>query len=210
MPNKEPNKESNQKSMQFHLSKYVVLLMLSCVISTAQASTIRLNTIDETAKAAELIFEGVVLASESRWNNAKTDIITVITFRVDDVIKGDYAQPTLSLRFAGGQVDNDRVQYQAVVYPQLGEAGIYFVESINRNLINPLVGWSQGHFMLDADNAVMSNQHRAVMSLETVAPAAQTQISQGAASGVVLGKAGETGMSKQKFKQAINAMLASN
>ncbi|MCG8414596.1 MAG: hypothetical protein MI746_10305, partial [Pseudomonadales bacterium] len=35
--------------------------------------------------------------------------------------------------------------------PKVDEEGVYFVESTSRDLINPLLGWSQGHFLIVDD-----------------------------------------------------------
>jgi len=44
------------------------------------------------------------------------------------------------------------VQVSGLRIPEDGEQGIYFVESVSRDLINPLIGWSQGHFVIVDDN----------------------------------------------------------
>ena len=38
--------------------------------------------------------------------------------------------------------------------PEMSEQGVYFVESMSRDLINPLIGWSQGHFIIHDDRGI--------------------------------------------------------
>ena len=65
-----------------------------------------------------------------------------------DVIKGSNQIDTLELKFAGGTLNGETVRINGLSIPQPGEQGIYFVESTSNKLINPLVGWSQGHFVI--------------------------------------------------------------
>ena len=37
-------------------------------------------------------------------------------------------------------------------HPESQRRGHYFVESVNRNLVNPLLGWSQGHYLIYEQN----------------------------------------------------------
>jgi hypothetical protein len=78
-------------------------------------------------------------------------IHTYVTFRILDIIKGNYPQDTLILRFLGGTVGNVTMGVSDMVLPEPGEHGIYFVESLKRMQVHPLYGWSQGHFLVRPD-----------------------------------------------------------
>ena len=52
----------------------------------------------------------------------------------------------------GGAFNGQIVQVSGMRVPEMNEQGIYFVESMSRDLINPLIGWSQGHFIIVDDN----------------------------------------------------------
>ena len=59
--------------------------------------------------------------------------------------------PGLELRFSGGTVNGETVEVSGLRLPEVGEQGIYFIESVSRNLVNPLLGWSQGHYLILED-----------------------------------------------------------
>ncbi len=155
-----------------NLSRASVFLALLIAPIICSATSIRQLHIDNVFDGAKVVFAGTVVKSEARWNESKSRIHTYITFAVDEVIKGKLEYSDLELRFSGGQVGDVKQEVQAMVYPQLGEAGVYFVERLDRPLINPLVGWTQGHFKMKkvdgemrlftaADEAVtrMASQH---------------------------------------------------
>ena len=54
--------------------------------------------IDEVAQGAELIFEGKVVEHNVRENTAGM-IVTYVTFRIEELIKGQYDEPLLELKF---------------------------------------------------------------------------------------------------------------
>ncbi len=137
------------------LSRASVFFALLIVPIFCSATSIRQLHIDHVFDDAEVVFAGTVVNSEARWNESKSRIHTYITFAVDDLIKGKLESRDLELRFSGGQVGEIREEVQAMVYPQLGETGIYFVERLDRPLINPLVGWTQGHFKQKKVNGEM-------------------------------------------------------
>lgn len=123
-------------------------LLFWCMASTTSATTIRSMDIDAVARDAELIFEGEVIQHETLLDNGTGIINTFVTFEVRDVLKGDYQASQLELKFTGGTHDGQVVEVSGLKIPEPGEQGIYFVESTTRNLINPLLGWSQGHFLI--------------------------------------------------------------
>lgn len=112
------------------------------------ATTILGMDIDEVANGAEFIFEGEVIQHETQLDSGTGMINTFVTFAVRDVIKGAYSAASVELKFSGGTHNGQVVQISGLKIPSVGEQGIYFVESTTRDLINPLLGWSQGHFLI--------------------------------------------------------------
>ena len=108
--------------------------------------------IDQVALDAEFIFEGEVVFRETRQESGSGIISTYVTFAINDVLKGDYDADSIELKFMGGAFNGQVVQVSGLRIPKDGEQGIYFVESVSRDLINPLIGWSQGHFVIVDDN----------------------------------------------------------
>ena len=82
--------------------------------------------------------------------------------------------------------------------PQVGERGIYFVESLERSQVHPLYGWSQGHFIVKTDETgvdrIMTSNEQPVtevakdMSVEQMNSRRETVLvlSSGVAKGVTL------------------------
>ncbi|MEX0965374.1 MAG: hypothetical protein WDZ52_15195 [Pseudohongiellaceae bacterium] len=122
--------------------------------SSASATTILGMDIDKVVADAEFVFEGEVIASETRQDSNSGIISTYITFQINDIIKGDYSGASIELKFMGGTFNGQIVQVSGMRIPEMAEQGVYFVESMSRDLINPLIGWSQGHFIIVEDNGV--------------------------------------------------------
>ena len=122
------------------------------VFSSASATTILGMDIDKVAADAEFVFEGSVINSETRQDSNSGIISTYVTFQINDIIKGDYSGESVELKFMGGVFNGQIVQVSGMRIPEMDEQGIYFVESMSRDLINPLIGWSQGHFIINDDN----------------------------------------------------------
>ncbi|MEX2130711.1 MAG: hypothetical protein WD772_04440, partial [Pseudohongiellaceae bacterium] len=115
------------------------------------ATTLLGMTIDELVAKAELVFQGQVIDSQSVEDTAG-QISTYVSFSIQDVIKGDYDSDSLELKFMGGIANGRIMEVSGLRMPALGETGIYFVESLSTNLINPLLGWSQGHYLVQEDD----------------------------------------------------------
>lgn len=130
------------------------LFLLAWIITSSApvfATTLLGMDIDDVAARAEMVFEGEVIHHQAQRDS--TGIInTFLTFRILDLIKGDYSGETIELKFAGGKMDGEIVEVAGSSIPPLGEVGIYFVESASKNMLNPLLGWSQGHFVIKSDS----------------------------------------------------------
>lgn len=151
--NSQTESQINPQNSHARLSLMPLLLAFASFLFAANlfATTILQLDIDEMLTQAELVFEGKVTRKTSQWNKQRTAIYTLIEFEVQDVIKGEHSATTLQLRFSGGTVDDITMSIAAMNYPEVNEQGIYFVESLGERLVNPLVGWAQGHFIIQTD-----------------------------------------------------------
>ena len=134
-------------------------------------TTIQKLDIDEVVMEAELVFEGEVLTHEVRVDANSNLINTFVSFLVIDVIKGSNQIDIIELKFAGGTLNGETVRVNGLSIPQPGEQGIYFVESTSNGLINPLVGWSQGHFVIkesEGKRMVYTTNLKPVVGIQSV------------------------------------------
>ena len=206
----------NTSTRSFH----VLLLWLSLAASAA-ATTLVSMSIDQISSDAELIFEGEVLVRETRRDTSNNLIYTYVTFAVQDVIKGTYSSDELELRFTGGSISDEIVEISGLTLPGEGEQGIYFVESISRNLLNPLLGWSQGHYLIQEDNGerrVSTLEQELVTAVQPVANVpstlrrarrlieGQTDTADGIVSAPAALSANEA-LTVEQFKDAIRSLL---
>ncbi|MFT4816272.1 MAG: hypothetical protein ACI80L_000791 [Pseudohongiellaceae bacterium] len=157
-----------------HAKRLVAVLTCSLCLfafSFASATTILGMDIDKVAADAEFVFEGSVINSETRQDSSSGIISTYVTFQINDIIKGDYSGESIELKFMGGAFNGQIVQVSGMRVPEMNEQGIYFVESMSRDLINPLIGWSQGHFIIVDDNGtrrVSTAGNQPVLDVEAV------------------------------------------
>lgn len=196
---------------------FVLLLCMLCR-APAFASTVLEMSFGEVVERAQLVFEGRVLGLDSR-QLADGSIHTFVRFSIRDVIKGDYSQDEIELRFLGGQVGGRALHVTDMQMPELGESGIYFVESLLQSQVHPLVGWAQGHFLLQTEanglEVVTSAEHVPIVALEPVSPPSmQLPLSKGVAKGVLLSQgqgllaALSRPMSVGDFKDSIRTIVA--
>lgn len=184
---------------------------LGVVVRTSSASTILQISTADLAKNSALIFEGQVLTKRCELQ-PDNSIITRIQFQVIDIIKGPAVGATLELIFAGGEVGN-RVDFIAGIrYPDVQEHGIYFVQGLDKRYFNPLLGWSQGHFLikptLDQQLRIHTAQGQAVKDFApTLLPSMTQKISRGVASGVTPTIIPTQALGVAEFKQRIRVLL---
>ena len=189
------------------------LLVPLCV----HATSIRQLNLNEVVRSSALIFSGEVIASKAAWNESRSRIKTKVRFRIDQIIKGELATQELELSFAGGTVDAVEQRVQAMVYPKLGEKGVFFVSDTERTMVNPLVGWTQGHFkevIIGGQARMVTASGQAVMGLNlnqsTQKSSEQLEFSHGAASGVLTGSDLGNALSKDQFLDLIQSELGTN
>jgi hypothetical protein len=195
---------------------------LALLATPVFATSLLRFSFDELADHASLIIEGWVVSAESRVESPDGQIATYLRLVVLDRIKGPAVGAELELRFAGGTVAGQTMEFADMVLPAVGETGIYFVESLHERQIHPLVGWSQGHFVERIDRqtglpGVFTPSGRAVSGISTDASAPQQRqllSGTGAALGVLVeddaSPSRPPAMSASEFKEAIRRALGAD
>ena len=200
--------------------------VLLAVSALAGASTLLRVSVDELTQRAEFVFEGEVVSVQAQRSGARGMISTFVTFNVIDTIKGSASVESIELKFLGGNLEGERLEVNGSRIPELGERGVYFVESLTQDLINPLLGWSQGQYLIQPEDGVEqvpSVNARPIVSVAAprsaaaAAPgpatarsaarlrvAAEPTVAEGLNAGV---RGSDEGLSPRAFKQQIRALL---
>ena len=133
--------------------RHSLLLALSATLAftAVRATTVVAPTFDELVDRAQLIFEGTVTNVESQWagEGAQRHIVSYVTLKVDDGLKGD-AGKTYTLRMLGGTVGEDTMGISDAPVFKVGDRNILFVENNGTQFI-PLVGIMYGRFRVQQD-----------------------------------------------------------
>lgn len=127
----------------------LVLLLSMLLASVGYATTIQKLTFEEIVNNSALIVEGIV---ESVTVIESEGLVqSRVLIRVLDVLKGDSPGEFVELDFLGGAGERRTISVAGQDIPEDGEKGFYFVEDLTTTAVNPLTGWSQGHFRIKAD-----------------------------------------------------------
>ena len=185
--------------------------LLAVLASTAHATSVIEITLEEMLQHSALVFEGRVIRVQVH-ENSRRGIQTRVTFEVTDVIKGEVKGKQLTLGFLGGTLAGRKLSVSEMHMPVLNERGIYFVESLQRNQVHPLYGWSQGHLRLEQGPAgterVFTRSGRPVRGVEPTRGKRSGRLSQGAARGLLLGDVTDvsSALDHREFKRLLREM----
>ena len=142
--------------------RWLLPLLLGLVASTAGATTVLRVSIEDLARKADVIVRGVV--QEVRVVTDARDerrIATLVTLRVDRVLKGHASGPHLTLRLAGGRSERWDSTIPGTPVFVKGEETVVFLEATSDGL-KP-AGLAEGKYSLRADPS--SGRLRATRSL---------------------------------------------
>lgn len=186
-----------------------LLLAFALGAAPAEATTVRSVALGEMLEAAALVFEGRVHGVETRSGPRRIE--TCARFEVLEVLSGPPVASPLTLCFAGGALGTRSYRVGGLRVPAEGEHGIYFVESLDAPLLNPLYGWSQGHFRVLGDpGGVHTADGQPVTDMDDGASQAPLGASDGVARGVGVaprrGAAEVRGLSPDAFKERLRAL----
>jgi hypothetical protein len=132
---------------------FLVFPVLFSLGFVANATTVIPPTFVELVSRAEVIFEGEVTGVQSQWIGAGAEhrIVTFVTFKVDDTLKGNPGA-SYSIRMLGGTVDGQTMEVTDSPKFKFGDHDILFVENNGSQFI-PLVGIQHGRFRVQKDQA---------------------------------------------------------
>jgi len=191
--------------------KYFYFFILLFALPVKAATILRLGSA-ELVNKSEIVFEGKVIKTRSEINK-QGGIYTFVKFEVRDVIVGNKnADEQLELRFTGGIVDDIALDV-GVRIPKDGESGVYFVERVRVGVINPLLGWDQGHFTIRDDGKVIAGNLRPVVDIKSRSYRSLPTISQGVAEGIITKKqvtendSPYSSMTVEQFKLGIKSLV---
>jgi hypothetical protein len=93
------------------LKPYIAAICAVFALQSANATTVIPPSFDELVVRAQVIFQGTVTDTQSQWagEGGNRRIVTYVTFKVDEPIKGD-AGATYTLRMLGGTVDGETME----------------------------------------------------------------------------------------------------
>lgn len=145
--------EKEQSRLPELLSRWLLPLVVvgSLLPSVCPATSVEQISTDQLIAGSELVIDARVTAVQVRPAGPRALPYTYATLEVIDVIKGNYAKRAIELGFMGGTLQGQTFTITDMHPPQIGERGIYFIESLSRQQVHPLYGWDQGHYVVRAD-----------------------------------------------------------
>lgn len=149
------------------------LVLAAATAAPLHATVLQRQSLSDLARKAEFIFEGQPVGSAVEALPDGQGARTCFTFKVIEVIAGSRPGNTVRLCFFGGMVGGRGFAVSDLDMPKVGEYGIYLVESTGQPMLNPLIGWDQGHFLVAKDSAgtlrVTTADHRRITRVAPVA-----------------------------------------
>ena len=136
------------------MKKSLGFLLFPALVSfglTSYATTVIPPSFDQLMARAQVIFEGEVTGLRSQWigEGSQHRIVTYVTFKVDDALKGDPGT-TYSMRMLGGTVDDRTMEVSDAPKFKVGDHDVLFIENNGSQFI-PLVGLQHGRFRVEKD-----------------------------------------------------------
>ena len=168
------------------MKKHYLFLLFAILALTpgTRATTVVPPTFDELVDQAQVIIQGKVTEVRSQWTGegAQRYIVSYVTFRVEESLKGNSGQ-TYTIRMFGGTVDDESMGVSDAPEFVPGDRDILFVQNNGSQFI-PLVGIMHGRFHVQRDQSghesVLTNEGQSVSPLAAFKGAVRTKLGGGA------------------------------
>lgn len=117
----------------------------------AHPTTVIAPTFEELVDRASTVFVGEVVSRRSQRIDTPEGplIVTLVTFSVDETLKGASSLQT-TLEFLGGTVGDETLVVGGMPQFNVGDRDVVFVGS-TANAVSPLIGFSHGRFRVTRD-----------------------------------------------------------
>lgn len=202
---------AERRKMRIAISKRLgIVTLLLCLCVGIRASDILEVSFDELVTNAELIVEGRVVNVEARQDTQTPFIWTHISVEILEVIAGEVGSSRVELAFLGGSIGERALNVEGMTMLEQGERGVFFIESVSRQQVHPLLGWEQGHFRVetapDGVDEVKTYNRLTVVGIGQVDQQQRRALSKGVARGILTAKQpgpDRRGMQLDAFKVAI-------
>ncbi len=145
-------------------------LLAGCLmaLSAAKATTMVSMSLEQLTQASSKIVQGQVVSQVSRWNDDHTQILTITTVEVSQVLKGNAAS-TVEIEQLGGTVGNRRVFVAGDVSLRPQSEYVLFLEPATDASRFRVVGMTQGAYRLYQDAS--THEERVIMPIYSQLPA---------------------------------------
>jgi len=179
---------------------FLLSLVFASGLDSLKATTVIPPTFDELVAQAEVIFQGVATDVTSQWvgEGAQRHIVTYVTFKVEETLKGNPGQ-SYAIRMLGGTVDGETMGVSDAPKFKIGDKDILFVQNNGSQFI-PLVGIMHGRFHVKRDQAgqeiVTNNEEEPVKNVARLGRAEETEPS-----------ANEANLTAADFKAAVKSKV---
>jgi hypothetical protein len=152
----------------FRRLSLLTTLCLLAAAGVARSTTVISPTFDQLVAEAQTVFVGEVMNVRAEWEATPSGraIVTLVTFRVEDVWKGNVGAVT-QLEFLGGEIGEIGMKVEGMPVFRLGQRDVLFVGSAVRT-VSPLVGFMHGRMRVERDT--VSGIDRAAPSLASITP----------------------------------------
>lgn len=136
--------------MSWRLLLSVGVIAGASVVPT-RAATIVPVTFEQLVADANIIVRAEVIGVRSEWRDstANSPIVTRVTIRIEQVLKGQAAS-TLELTFLGGTIGDTSLTVSDMPQFTVGERDVLFVDQSGRSM-SPLVGVFAGRWAIHVD-----------------------------------------------------------
>lgn len=118
----------------------LLAIAATCVASHVASSQSKAISTEELTRRADIVAVGKVSSQRSEWNSDRTRIITHVTVAIDQYLKGNQGQGTLTVTVPGGEVGGVGEVYSHAAKFQNNEAVVVFAERDQRGALRVTAG----------------------------------------------------------------------
>lgn len=191
------------------LRNAAVCTLLSAFAAVSHAASVRAVGTSDLAAQSGFVFHGKAVEKWVAAGSRPGSIVTHMRFTVLDVLKGNRSQDSVVLSFLGGTLNGKTLRVGGLTVPRVGEEGVFFVERLGGNLVQPFYGWDQGRFTVQTDSLgrkiVVTHDQQPVRRVEKAA--AGVGIAAGHAAGIITSNDQRDALTVDAFKTQIRAIL---